>query len=88
MRVPAGSHSGSGDDVVFVLDVNHPSLPTHFYFVVVSIPVFVALSTVFHSINPPHNSLLSHSVLPVSFLLISKRPSLVPFSFHQPPTSN
>ena len=67
MRVPAGSHSGSGDDVVFVLDVNHPSLPTHFYFVVVSIPVFVALSTVFHSINPPHNSLLSHSVLPVFF---------------------
>ena len=30
--------------------------------------VFIALSTVFHYINSPDNSLLSHSVLPVLFL--------------------
>ena len=30
-----------------------------------SVSVFVALSTVFHSINSPDNSPLSHSVLPV-----------------------
>ena len=35
---------------------------------ILSIVVFIALSTVFHSINPPDNSLPSHSVLPVLFL--------------------
>ena len=43
-----------------------------FYFifdsVLVSISVFMALSTVFHCINPPDSSLLSHSGLPVLFL--------------------
>ena len=39
-----------------------------FYSVLVSISVFMALSTVFHSTNPPDNSPLSHSVLPVLFL--------------------
>ena len=34
----------------------------------VFVSVFMALSTVFHSINSPDNSLLSHSVLPVLFL--------------------
>ena len=38
-----------------------------FYFVLVSVSVFMALSTVFHSINSPNNSLLSYSVLPVFF---------------------
>ena len=39
-----------------------------FYFVLVSVSVCMALSTVFHSINSPDNSPLSHSVLPVLFL--------------------
>ena len=34
----------------------------------VTISVFVALSTAFHSTDSPHNSPLSHSVLPVLFL--------------------
>ena len=34
-----------------------------FYIVLVSVSVFMALSTVFHSINSPNNSPLSHSVL-------------------------
>ena len=41
-----------------------------FYSVLVSVSVFMALSTVFHSINSPENSPLSHSVLPVLFCLI------------------
>ena len=44
-------------------DVNQPSLPT-FYSVLVSVSVFMALSTVFHSINS-HDSPFSHSVLVV-----------------------
>ena len=36
--------------------------------VLVSVSVFMALSTVFHSINSPDNPPLSHSVLLVSFL--------------------
>ena len=47
--------------------------PTEFarffcYSVLVSISVFIFLSIVFHSINSPDNSLLSHSVLPVVIL--------------------
>ena len=56
------------DVVVGVFDINQPSLPTPFYFVPVSISVFIALSTVFYSIHSPDNSPLSHSVLPVLFL--------------------
>ena len=37
------------------------------YSVIVSVFVFMALSTVFHSMNFPDNSPLSHSVLPVLF---------------------
>ena len=66
--VPAGSPSCGGDVVVYVSDINRPSLPTPFYFIFVSISLFMALSTVFHSINSPDNSPLSHSVLPVLFL--------------------
>ena len=47
---------------------NQPSLPTSFYSVLVSISVFMALSTVFHSINSPENSPLSHFVLLALFL--------------------
>ena len=61
--VPEGSSSRAGDDVVYVKDIKQPTLPTPFYFVLVSISVFMALSTVFHSINSSDNSPLSHSVL-------------------------
>ena len=50
------------------LTFNEPSLPTPFYSVLVPFSVFMALSTVFHSINSPDNSPLSHSVLQVLFL--------------------
>ena len=63
--VPVGSPSRGGDVAVYVLDINQPSLPTPFYPVLVSDSVFMALSTVFQCINSPHNSPLSHSVLPV-----------------------
>ena len=63
--VPAGSPSRGGDVGVYVLDINQPSLPTPFYSVLEPISVFVALLTIFHFTNPPNNSLLSHSVLPV-----------------------
>ena len=66
--VPAGSPSRGGDVAVNVCDINQLSLPIPFYSVLVSVSVFVALSPVFHSINSPDNSPLSHSVLPVLFL--------------------
>ena len=66
--VPAGSHSRGGDVAVYVFDINQPSLPTLFYSVLVPISIFVALSTVFHSINYPDNSPVSHFVLPIFFL--------------------
>ena len=66
--VHAGSPSLGGDVAVYVFSINQPSLPTLFYSVLVSISVFMALSTVFHSRNSPDNSPLSHSVLPVLFL--------------------
>ena len=45
-------------------------MSTPFYPILVSVSVFTALSTVFHFINSPDNSLLSHSVLLVLFCLI------------------
>ena len=63
-----GSPLRGGDVAVYVFDINQPSLPTPFYFVLVSASVFMALSTVFHSINSSDNSLLYHSVIPVLFL--------------------
>ena len=68
LPVPVGSPSRGGDVAVYVFDINHPSLPTHFYSVLVSVSVFKALSTVFPSINSPDNSPLSHSVLQVLIL--------------------
>ena len=65
--VPTVSPSRGGDFAVCVFHINQPSLPTPFYSVLVSVSVFVALSTVFHSINSPYNCPLSHSVLPVYF---------------------
>ena len=67
-RVPAGSPPRGGDVAVYVSDVNQLSLPTPFYSLLVSVSVFMALSTVLHSINSPNNTPLSHSVLPVLFL--------------------
>ena len=53
----------------FTSDLNQPSLPTPFCnSVLVSISVFTALSTVFHSINSPDNCPFSDSVLPVVYL--------------------
>ena len=66
MWVLVSSPSCWGDVVVYVKDINQPSLPTPFYSVLVS--VFTALSTVFHSTNSPDNSPLSQSVLPVLIL--------------------
>ena len=55
-----GVPSRNGNVTVYVKDINQPSLPTPFYSVLVSIFVFMALSTVFHYINSPDNSPLSH----------------------------
>ena len=67
--VPTGSPSCGGDVAVYVFEINQPSLPTPFYSILVSVSVFMVLSTVFHSINSPDNSLLSHSFLLVLFCL-------------------
>ena len=66
--VPAGSLSRGGDVAVYIFDINQPSLLTRFYSLLASISVFMAHLTVFHSINSPNISLLSHSVLLVLFL--------------------
>ena len=68
VRVPTGTPSRGWDVAVYVFAINQPSLPTPFYSVLVSISVFMVLSTVFHSINSPNNSPLSHSVLRVLIL--------------------
>ena len=67
-RVPVGLPSHGEDIVVYVFNINQPSLSTPFYSVLASVSVFMALSTVFHSINSPDNSLLSRSVLLILFL--------------------
>ena len=70
ITVPKGSHSHGGVAAFHVIDINQPSLPTPFYCVFASVSVFMALSTLFHSINSPNNTLLFHSVLPVLLPLI------------------
>ena len=62
-----GSPSRDRDFVVYVKNINQPSLPAPFYSVLASVSAFVALLTVFYSINSPDKSPLSHSVLPVFF---------------------
>ena len=68
---------------------NQPSLPSPFYSVLVSIFVFMALSTVFHSINSPDNSPSSHcsnglisALLVVAsishFMQVSFSPDIIP----------
>ena len=66
--VPMGSPLRGGNVVAYVKDRNHPSLPTPFYSVHVSIFVFLTFSTVLHSINYQNSPPLSHSVLPVLIL--------------------
>ena len=56
----------------FVFVLHKPTELAHSFFlysVLVSVSVFMALSTVFHSINSPDKSPLSHSSPPVLFLL-------------------
>ena len=75
--VPTGSPSRGGNATLYVFDINQQCLPTPFYSVLVSVSVFMALSTVFHSINSPDNSPLSHSVLLVlSTVYLSAKVSL------------
>ena len=71
----------------FMYDINQLSLPTPFYSVLMSISVFIALSTVFHFINSPDNSPFSHAVLPVlsfsfsaiyPFMKVSFSPDVIP----------
>ena len=49
MTIPVCSPSRGGNVAVSLFDVSQPSLSTHFYSVLVSISVFMALSTIFHS---------------------------------------
>ena len=65
---PRAHLSRGGNVEVYVFDINLLSLSTPFYYVLVSVSVFMALSTVLHSINSSDNTSLSHSVLPVLFL--------------------
>ena len=73
-NVPAGLPSRGGDVAVYVFDIKQLSLPTPFFFFLILFfilflcAIFMAFSTVFHSINFPQNSPLSHSVLLVLFL--------------------
>ena len=62
-----GSPSRGGDVAVHVFDINQPNMPTPFYSIVVSVSVFMTLSTVFRSVNSPGNSPLYRPVLPVLF---------------------
>ena len=62
---PEGQPSRGGDVTVNVKDISQPSLPTPFYSVLVSVSLFMAISTVFHSINSSDNSPFSQSVLSV-----------------------
>ena len=65
MTIKAGSPSRGGDVLGYDFD---SELSRSFCSVLVSISVFMALSTVFHSINSSDISPASHSVLPVLFL--------------------
>ena len=54
-KVPASTPLRNGDIKVYVVDINQLS----FYSVLASVSVFMALSTVFCSINSPDNSVFS-----------------------------
>ena len=78
--VPKRSPSRGGDVTKFLYNINQPSLPTPFYSVLVSISVFMALSTVFHSINSPDNSPFS-DLLVLSTLYFFYLCLIGPFNF-------
>ena len=86
LSVPTGSPSRGGDVVVYIYDIDQPSLPTLFYSVLVSISVFLALSTAFRSINSPDNSPLFSlyscglisALLVISTKYLSKKVSFSP----------
>ena len=62
-RPCAGSPPRGGDVEVHVFDINQPSSPTPFFM------MFMALSTVFHSVNSPDNSPLSDTRRFISALI-------------------
>ena len=64
--IPTGSHTRGRDVAVYVFD--QLSLSSPFYSALVSVSVFMSLSTVFSFINSPDNSPISQFVLPVFFL--------------------
>ena len=66
-RVPVGSPSRGGDVAGYVPDINQTSLPTPFYSALVSVSAFMALSTVFHSINSRNNCIRSITLFFWSF---------------------
>ena len=67
--VPTDSLSRGGDVTVYVFDINQPSLPTPFFCsCVFFFFLFMALSTLFYSINSLDNSPVSDSNPPVLFL--------------------
>ena len=68
LEIFVDSPLSGGDVVVYVPDIDQPSLPTPFYSVLLSISVIMALEAVFHSIHSRDHSPLSHSVLLVLFL--------------------
>ena len=76
--VPAGSSPRGGDVVVCVFWQKPSELGHSFLFCscVYFFNFFIALSTVFHSINSPDNSQLPYSVLPVLI-----QPFFGPFSY-------
>ena len=53
---PSGLILFGGDVTVHALHINQLSFPTPFYYALVSISVFMALSSVFHPMNSPDNS--------------------------------
>ena len=66
-----GSPSCDGDVEVYVFYMNQRSLPTPFHSVLLSVSVFKALSTIFHSINSPDNSMLSSGLISALLVLSS-----------------
>ena len=70
LYVLTGSPSHGGNVTIYVLDIKQPSMSTIVHSVLVSVSVFMALSTVFNSINSPNNSPLSHAVFQVLFWII------------------
>ena len=85
--VPAGSPSRGKAVTVYVFDVNQPSLPIPFYSVLVSVSVFMALSTVIHFhkfsrqryfFSPLFSSGLISALLVLSTIYLFMKVSFIP----------